>query len=323
MKRVLIRGDGLEAYCCAHLLHQSGCAIAIDRKPRPRLPAIMLGGAAISMMRDVFAVPDLFSAAHRIRKRVVSWGANAEPITLDHSAIVVSEQELLAPFGSPASADSFEADWTVITSRPLPESSLEHQFGSRTARALPVSLTGDPATCWIESLDAGWLFLIPNSEKAAWLLAVGAKPEALLEESWVISPQLTLTGKEASAFPAHPRIMHPLVGNNWVACGSAAMAFDPLCGDGTANAVREAILAAAVIRYGPEALAHYEARLIAGFQRHLATCVGFYQSGGSGPWWRAEIAALQAGLEWCAVKSRTYGPYRYQLKGFDLLPVLP
>jgi len=283
----------------------------------------MLGGAAISMIRDVFAQSGLFANCHRIRKRVVAWGPEAQPFTLDHSAIVISERELLASVGSHRPTSRRDADWTIITSRPLPESSIEHHFGSRLAHALPVALKGSSDTCWIESLDAGWLFLIPNSEKAGWLLAVGAEPEALLEESRVISPQLTLTGKEPSAFPAHPRIMHPLVGNNWVACGSAAMAFDPLCGDGTANAVREAILAAAVIRHGPEALSHYETRLIAGFQRHLATCMGFYQSGGVGPWWQAELAALGKGLEWCAVQSRTYGPYRYQLKGFDLLPVLP
>ena len=99
------------------------------------------------------------------------------------------------------------------------------------------------------------------------------------------------------------------------------MAFDPLCGDGTANAVREAILAAAVIRTGPSALSHYEARLTAGFQRHLALCVSFYQSANTGPWWQTELDKLHEGLAWC--KSRPFGAYQYQLNGFDLVPVLP
>ena len=74
----------------------------------------------------------------------------------------------------------------------------------------------------------------------------------------------------------------PLGANSWLACGTAAMAFDPICGDGTAHAIREAILAAAVIRAlangGPadELLAHYEARLTAGFHRHLTLCRQFY-----------------------------------------------
>jgi flavin-dependent dehydrogenase len=65
-------------------------------------------------------------------------------------------------------------------------------------------------------------------------------------------------------FSASPRIPAPLCGPGWLACGSAAMGFDPICGDGTAHAVREAILALAVIRGGDHGMpAHYEARLTA------------------------------------------------------------
>ena len=49
-------------------------------------------------------------------------------------------------------------------------------------------------------------------------------------------------------FPAHPRVAWSLAGSHWLACGTAALAFDPLCGDGTGHAIREAILAAAVLR---------------------------------------------------------------------------
>jgi len=38
-----------------------------------------------------------------------------------------------------------------------------------------------------------------------------------------------------------------LRGPDWLACGTAAVAFDPICGDGTAQAMREAILGCAVI----------------------------------------------------------------------------
>ncbi len=320
MKRVLIRGDGIAARCCEHLLKQAGWEVASDRAERPRLPAIMLGGAAISMMRDVFGKPDLFAGCHRIRKRAVAWGEGAELLMLDHSAVVVSEQELLQSAGSLSAAGPVDADWTILTSRPLPQGSVEHAFGSRLAHALPVAIAGGADTCWIESLDAGWLFLIPASEDAGWLLAVGAEAQELLEHSRFIAPRIAGSG---SAFAAYPRIMNPIAGKQWLACGSAAMAFDPLCGDGTANAVREAILASAVVRAGDDSVSHYEARLLAGFRRHLLTCVEFYQTGGSGAWWQGEMAALKAGLEWCAERSRSFAPYRYQLQGFDLLPVLP
>ena len=102
------------------------------------------------------------------------------------------------------------------------------------------------------------------------------------------------------------------------------MAFDPLCGDGTAHAIREAILASAVIqavareRVGDGLLAHYEARLTAGFRRHLALCDEFYRSGACGPWWRAELQSIQDGLAWCDQKLNIHGEFRYRLAGFEL-----
>jgi hypothetical protein len=102
------------------------------------------------------------------------------------------------------------------------------------------------------------------------------------------------------------------------------MAFDPLCGDGTAHAVREAILAAAVIRAAArgddtvQLLAHYEARLTAGFKRHLAHCLQYYASGSGGPWWESEAASAAQGMEWCAHRLSLHPTFRYQLNGFDL-----
>jgi hypothetical protein len=116
----------------------------------------------------------------------------------------------------------------------------------------------------------------------------------------------------------------PLGGSAWISCGTAAMAFDPLCGDGTAHAVREAILASAVIRAtdggenAADLLSHYEARLTAGFQRHLVQCHGFYSSGGDGDWWKVEAAAVAEGLDWCDRRLEGFGEFRFQLKALEL-----
>jgi hypothetical protein len=319
MSQILIRGDGIAACCCVHLLRKNGFNVIHERKDRSRLPAIMLSDAALGLIRDVFERDDLFRDLPRIQKRVVAWGANPEPITLDHSAVVVSEEALLTGLRTAefAGDDGRVPDWTVFTSKPLPPQAKEHGFGSRVARATPVSLDGEPGTCWIESLPGGWLFLIPNSVNSGWLLSVG---EADLAQSRLIAPQIRETGTPAGEFAAFPRMMAPLCGPGWLSCGSAAMAFDPLCGDGTANAVREAILAAAVIQAvnaGGDSDAlfrHYDARLMAGFQRHLAMSIAFYDSGSSGEWWQSELAALRKGLEWCGEPRE----FHYRLNGFQL-----
>jgi hypothetical protein len=326
---VVIRGDGIAAYCCAYLLGKAGLYVVLEPGDRPRVPAIMLSDHALALIRDIFDRQDLFRDAPHIRKRMVAWGPDSTVLALDHSAVVVSEEDLLRELrpGLLLRDDAGTAPaWTIFSSRPLPAPAEEHPFGTRMAFPVAVTLKNrsEPAACWIESLEHGWLFLIPSAPGSAWLLAVGASPDEMLAASRVIREQIDQTQPGAGAFPAYPRIVSPLSGNRWLACGTAAMAFDPLCGDGTAHAIREAILASAVIREvmkeGPndKVLAHYGARLTAGFLRHLALCREFYTSGACGPWWRRELESIEQGIAWCDSRLSAHGKFRFELRDFEL-----
>ncbi len=325
---MLIRGDGVAARCCAHLLSRSGVAVSFLPLDRPRLPAILLSEAAQALIREVFGLEGLFHGLPRIRRRIVAWGRGASPVELDHSAVVVSEERLLESLGPslPGAASDADFDWTICAARPLPAASVEHRFGSRMASATPVELkaTAEPAACWIESVEDGWLFLIADAPGSGWLLSVGSTPEALPGKSRLIREQIAQYQPATAHFATSPRIMAPLGEPGWIACGTAAMAFDPICGDGTAHAVREAILAAAMIRAaarGEDAvqlLAHYEARLTAGFSRHLAHCLPYYGNGHDGPWWEQEAGSVKQGLDWCARQLSRHTTFRYQLNGFEL-----
>src|SRR5271154_118923 len=139
---VLIRGEGVAASCCTRLLDQAGVPCVRESGFRPRLPAIMLGETAQKLLSDVFDRTDLFAGLPRIKKRVVAWRPNSEPVALPHSAVIVSEQALLntiqhapvRPLDEPAGA----LEWTILASRPLPESATEYPFGFRLASASPV-----------------------------------------------------------------------------------------------------------------------------------------------------------------------------------------
>ena len=241
----------------------------------------MLSESALGLIRDVFSNPDLFRRAHRIRRREVAWRPLDPSAVFEHSAVVVSEEELLAGLPVPVLHAEAEAPVTLLASRSLPG----HSFGTRTAEAFQVTLKpgADAAACCIESFPEGWLFLVPNSHQTAWLLSVGAGD--LLSESRVIVSRIDVRQPAAGRFPCYPAIAQPLTGADWLACGSAAMAFDPICGDGTAHAVREAVLAAAVVRAAEEGepwedvREHYESRMILGFRRHLALALSFYRLG--------------------------------------------
>lgn len=316
---VLIHGGGVAAGCCAHLLREAGIQVAIRGAAQPRVPAVVLGESALALLRDIFNQPGLFRDAPRVRNRVVAWGRGQEPVTIEHHAAVVSEQmliESLGPHTFSDSPDSAEPDWTICTSRPLPPETEDLPFGSRLATITPVHLKTSTDACWIESFASGWLFLIPSATRSGWLISVGDTAF----ESRVISKIIETAGEPFRRVPAYPRISAPLSGKGWLACGSAAMTFDPLCGDGTAQAVREAILAAAVIRagYDPHLLDHYQARLVSGFARHLSICREFYTSGHGGDWWTQETDALNRGLAWCAQMHARHPRFEYRLVDFDL-----
>jgi hypothetical protein len=329
-KPVWIRGEGVAAACCAHLLDQAALGTLVESATRPKVPAVMLTGATQHLLHDVFQRSDIFAGVPAIDKRIVAWGRDALPVTLPHAAVVISEQALLDRIGPQLAAqdghDTREAGWSILTARPLPASSIEREFGSRIATASAVKLkTGyDAHACWVESLENGWLFLLPIGEQSAWLLSVGDPPDKLLGGSRVVGDQIAEVSASRGKFPAHPRIADPLCGEGWLACGTAALGFDPLCGDGTGNAVREAILASAAVRAIADGadisavLAHYRARLMGGFKRHLEICQEFYSRGRCGDWWDQELAALQLGIEWSTRELVDAPASRYRLNGFAL-----
>src|ERR1700704_1110254 len=124
MKDVLIRGDGVAASCCAYLLARSGRRVAVQPVGRTPLPAILLSEAAQQLICSVFERSDLFRGLPAIRTRIVAWGPDAAPVALAHSAVVLSERELLVRLAPPEVCDQAgePTRWTIHTSSPLPAS---------------------------------------------------------------------------------------------------------------------------------------------------------------------------------------------------------
>jgi len=317
MPGVLIRGEGVAAYTCAHLLDAAGIPVAVETAGRPKLPAILLGEPTQQLICDVFDQPALFDGLPRIERRVVAWGA--DPVTVPHRAVVISETDLAARLGPACLGEVAKPGWTIYAKSPLPAACTEHEFGHRSATVHKVSVKGDTAALWIESVADGWLFLIPQG----WLLAVGAPAEELLARSQLVAAQIQGREDAGGRFAAHPRVVSPLCGPGWLGCGAAALSFDPICGDGTGYAIREGILAAAVIRAaerGEEAdgvRSHYAKRVVAAYSRHLELCREYYRTGGSGPWWESELNALEEGVAWCRAELGRE-TFQFRLNGFEL-----
>lgn len=328
--KVAIRGSGMASGCCAYLLAAQGIVADIRPAPRPTVPALLLSDAALGLIRGVFGDPHLFAGSPRIDRRIVCWGGSGgEPVSVPHGAVTLAEEELSAVLFAPAPAEPgmTEPDFTIFSAAPFPGGELRN-FGRRSATAAEVWLlrADDRTACWTEAVAAGWLFLIPSSSGMGWLLAVGSPLEELLAQSRHIVPRVAPTGRVSSAFETCPRMLTRLQGPDWLACGTAAIAFDPICGDGTAQSVREAILAAAVVAAIAEGgdrqalLRHHESMLIAAMRRHLQLSARFYESGGTGDWWQEQLAALVEGYHWCTARLAALPEPRFQLRDFRLEP---
>ena len=294
----------------------------------------MLGEQAQILLRDVFAgdaslVHEL-DVAHRIARRIVRWG-NDDAHVLPHSALVIAGDRLGAalPWGNDGKGTPRFALSTVA-----PPTSTLLRFGQREASATPVVLQpgADPHAALVEAITHGWLFLIPTGAhggtQRGWLLVVGAQIDESLEESRLVASAIAETGGVSKRFETAPRILDAFAMSDTLALGtltlgSSAVAFDPICGDGVATAVRGGILAAAVAAEmiadtGLDRAAltgHYRAMLIAAMRRHLAVSSLFYQRGGQGPWWREQAEALAHGHVWCTRQLAAVGDAQFVLVG--------
>lgn len=332
-----IIGGGVAAATCAHLSDAAGLSVSWDAQLRPRVPTILLSDAALGLMRDVYGRPELFADKPRVTRRIVKWGPR-DPVSLPHGGVLVSEDDLesaLAPAwrqgGCNAASASPRAsktpDFSIFTANPLPQDQAL-TFGHRQAVAVPVALHGEASLeeCRIESLPSGWLFLVPETAGRGWLLGFGAPLDELLDDSTLIAPHMTVEGDAKRPFDTAPRLTMPLAGDDWLACGTTAVRFDPICGDGTAQAVREALLASAMINAIADGgdkqalLLHYRSMLVAAMRRHLKMCAEFYAGAASTPWWHAQCAELVKGYHHVTQILGEMPEPRFVLRGSTLVP---
>jgi flavin-dependent dehydrogenase len=154
----------------------------------------------------------------------------------------------------------------------------------------------------------------------------GAQLEAMLAETRLIAPLLRETPRAPAVARAAPRLRDELCRPGWIAVGDEALSLDPLCGDGTGYALREAIVAAAVVRRiddglpAAEALDHYRTRLQRTLAAHLRGCVAFYRDAPFAGAWETELAAMERGRRALENAVAARPEATLHLRGFELIP---
>lgn len=306
-------------------------------------PPLVLEESTVALLVDLCEGNEIFRDAHQLRRRVVCWGEE-EPRLIDQPALSIrgdqlrkglSQLVLSRVAGSHQAKMGQESDWTVFTSDHSEEDSRRKRFGRRVTLITEVEVCRgtDLATCWIESNSGGWVFFAPISSNRATLQAtVPVRPESL-EDSLNDILAGTRHIRRMAGDRVHPvdvtisspAICTPCGEDGRLAAGRAAMCLDPLCGDGTGQALRTGLLAAAVITGVVEGgqcdalVKHFNQRLGMTFSVHLIACAEFYRYDIFSQSWNEEIGSIAAAAN--TAKQRFEEPLSFRMNGLRLVAI--
>ena len=304
-----IEGSGIAAAALAELSRRRGDVFALV-PTRPSISRIVaLDPVTVGLLSDVFErdVAALVPARW-VERRAVAWErrefdhVNAPALVCDAAALAAALMPACA--GAIDNESAFIADCAVFSAR----RSVIYEGRRRAATAMTEPPPGFEMECsYVAATPAGWIHAVAGPEGGVAVTGVFPLPSADLEACFAESlysvwPSSALRLSNIAEGPRVPRLAEDAAGN-CLLVGDAALALDPLRGDGVGYAVRGAILAHAVlgaIASGADAAAcfgHYRARLGNVFRDHLANTARHYERAWNHGIWREDVALMHAWRE--------------------------
>jgi len=333
--RVAINGIGVAGTTLAWLLARRGFEVRLHGRRPAKGRLIAVSVETVSLAAELWQTPpERVWAGSWVQRRETAWASAAfertdsAALVCDPADIVARFVDLLAERGvrvADGAAPEDDADW-VITAEGRTRCELGFTAGQRTVSAgwLPRVPHRHTDCTTVVAVGGGWFFACPDPAGGTALMLVrppeagGNDAEALrtaVEEAW--------PGHSALAEPrGAPRECAPQLGHlpaspGKLRVGDAALAIDPLRGDGFGYAARGALLAHAVIAAGdcaPAALRHYSGRLREVFRAHVLNCITHYADARNAAIWSGEIARMKLALELLGRPAAA----ECELRGFDL-----
>jgi len=291
----------------------------------------VLNGPARYILEQMWG-PDLLAGLpqHRLARRVILW-RDRTPQRIEDAAVVIDAPALAqrmleqAAAGGVSLADASDdapAGWTIIATGRRAAGGEVLSGGARLAVTAPIALstTADSDSLMIEAGPRGWVACVPTGRADGVLFActpaTRATPEQTLETvvagaDAVRHAVAAVTGA-CAVLEAAPRLRCPPHDNaTTVFVGDAAMAFDPLSGDGAGVALRTAHLAASLaeasVRGTKLGALHsfYSYRLARAMSVHIHGLLSFYAEPAFDLSWASELAAMRRMAESMRIMSNT------------------
>jgi hypothetical protein len=321
----------------AKLLLDRGAEVVIDA-PAPRKRRIVsVPMETVVLAAHLFAI-DLedLKIGCVVNERRVAWSAD-EPNTMPQPALICDVGDLCAALARSMRnarvagvVDDDDADWIVdATGRPAAPGFCG---GERVGYSARIADTATESMTCITATEDGWIFTSPHPEGGLAVLLIApslatASPTPEGIAGWLVGAGRRIPAGAIADIsrpePVAPRLSASLCDSNRLAVGEAAVALDPLRGDGTGFAVRGALLAQAVVaavekqQGRSRCIAHYEKRLRDAFLGHVRGCCDHYRAARHPLIWEHEIAAMEE-----LAARLDHGPetFDFHLAGVDLVP---
>lgn len=299
-------------------LARFGWSVQIAADRRGAAHPIVLNGAARYLLDRIWGVELLAGLPHHVlARRIILW-RDRTPRRIDDAAIVLDMWALAermaahaaaAGVTSPERACAEPVSWTVVATGRAAAGGTSLSGGERVALVAPVATAAaDPDALLIEAGERGWAALVPTDRNGGVLFACTPKTAAsredaladLLAGTHAVRRAVGAIDGPIAVFGAAPSLRSPLhSAPAAVFAGDAALAFDPLSGDGATVALRTAHLAASLAEAHArgtalEALmAFYSYRLARAMGVHVRGLLSLYAEAPFCQAWASELVAMR------------------------------
>jgi hypothetical protein len=331
-----VRGGGLAGLAVAKLFLDRGAIVCVDVAKARASRVVGISLATLSLVAELFDIdPADLRIGPMVAARRVCWSDDSpsvvEQVSLICDAARLSDLLLQRLKRLSPLADDDDFDWIVEASgRPADIGVFGGDRAGRFARVVDAPPENQMT---ITATSDGWVYTAPHPEDGLAVLLIAPTSAQAAAIPADVAAWLGRAGRQVRAdcvvdigpvVPIAPRLARPMHTANTLLVGEAAMALDPLRGDGTGYALRGALLAqaaiAAAVRDGRREryLAHYENRLQSAFISHLQKCSAHYEAARHSKIWSADIAKMD-----CLANrlQREDLPLEFRLVGLNLVPL--
>ncbi len=342
-RTAIVTGDSVAGLSAAALLQRMGWLVSLSNPHGGVGYPVVVNAAGRYLLDRIWGsrlLADL--PRHQLRARRMLWSQRTHA-TLEDDAIVVDLAALKAAMTSIVKAQGaidansgYATDWRFVATATAADAAMVLSGGARSAIAVPVALHpgADTEAMTVAAGAAGWSSLIPTGPTAAYLFAFGVGAtvagDAWFEElvAETVRAEIADFIGPAAILDAAPRLhTAPWRDRDRILVGTAAIAWDPLSGDGVGVGIRTAHMAAvaaddAVSRDEPEPLkTFYADRLARAMHAHLEALLTLYAKTPFAKRWTAELVAMRGMADALRVRLERAEARQYAISEGNLSPL--